>query len=242
MNRNSFSEFMSGAGQNADVICLQETKMRREQAEVPTPGFEQYWYSADKAGYSGTAVFSRVEPINVSYGIGKDVHDREGRVITLEYEGFYLVNVYTPNSRDGLERLPYRMEWEDAFRAYLLDLDAHKPVLICGDLNVAHAEIDLAHPKENRQSAGFTAEERGKLSELLDSGFIDIFRHFYPDTPKAYSWWSYRAGARQRNVGWRIDYFLASKRLAPQLTSAAILANVLGSDHCPVELIIESGE
>jgi exodeoxyribonuclease-3 len=229
---------MGGAGQSADIICLQETKMRREQAEVATPGFEQYWYSADKAGYSGTAVFTRVKPLSESYGIGSDAHDHEGRVITLEFEDFYLVNVYTPNSKNELERLPYRMEWEDAFRVYLLMLDALKPVLICGDLNVAHAEIDLAHPKENRLNAGFTDQERGKLSELLSAGFIDTFRYFYPELTKAYSWWSYRAGARERNVGWRIDYFLASKRFASKLESAAILPDVQGSDHCPVEVVI----
>jgi len=223
----------------ADVVCLQETKAEAEQVDTSLflpEGYHAYWNSAQKKGYSGTAIFTRVEPLDVSFGIGVEEHDREGRVITLEFGEFYLVNVYVPNSRDGLVRLPYRMEWEDAFRSYLLGLDAKKPVVVCGDMNVAHEEIDIARPKTNHMSAGFTDQERAKMTELLAAGFVDTFRYFYPDKTDTYSWWSYRGGARDRNVGWRIDYFLASKRLAPRLAKAGILCDVHGADHCPVFL------
>ena len=226
---------------NADIVCLQETKAEAEQVDTSLflpEGYSAYWNSAKKKGYSGTAVFTRVEPIDVSFGIGVEEHDQEGRVITLEFDGFYLVNVYVPNSRDGLVRLPYRMEWEDAFRAYLLSLDAQKPVVVCGDMNVAHEEIDLARPKTNHMSAGFTDEERAKMTELLAAGFVDTFRYFYPERRDAYSWWSYRGGARDRNVGWRIDYFIASKRFTSRLARAEVLHNVHGADHCPVLLEI----
>lgn len=221
---------------NADVICLQETKAQAEQVDFAPEGYDAYWNSAQKKGYSGTAIFTRVKPLGVSFGLGIEEHDQEGRVITLEFDGFYLVNVYTPNSRNELVRLGYRMQWEDAFRAYLCELDKQKPVIICGDLNVAHQEIDLARPAANRRNPGFTDEERGKLTQLLDAGFIDTFRYFFPDKQQAYSWWSYRAGARERNVGWRIDYFLASKRLNSRLAKADILCDTYGSDHCPVTL------
>ncbi len=219
---------------DADILCLQETKMEKGQAVIDLPDYQEYWHSADKKGYSGTAVFSRQTPLSERYGIGIDEHDREGRVITLEYEPFTLVNVYTPNSRRELVRLDYRMQWEDAFRAYLLELDRHKPVIVCGDLNVAHQEIDLRNPKSNRRNAGFTDEERGKMTELLEAGFVDTFRSLHPDTADAYSWWSFRANARERNIGWRIDYFLTSKRLMPQVEEAVIYPEVYGSDHCPV--------
>ena len=223
----------------ADVFCLQETKMQRGQAEIDLPGYEEYWNSAEKKGYSGTAVFSRTKPLSDSYGLGQTEHDKEGRVITLEYEKFFLVNVYTPNSQDGLARLDYRMVWEDAFRGYLLGLDKKKPVIVCGDLNVAHQEIDLKNPKTNQRNAGFTIEERNKMSELLGSGFADTFRRLYPDTTGAYSWWSYRGQARDRNAGWRIDYFLVSERLMPKVAGAAIHTDIMGSDHCPVSLEIK---
>jgi len=226
---------------DADIVCLQETKAQAEQVDTSLflpEGHSAYWNSAQKKGYSGTAIFTRFAPVNASFGIGIEEHDQEGRVITLEFNDFYLVNVYVPNSRDGLVRLPYRMEWEDAFRAYLLALDAKKPVLVCGDMNVAHEEIDIARPKTNHMSAGFTDEERGKMTELLAAGFVDTFRYFYPDKRGAYSWWSYRGGARDRNVGWRIDYWLASRRFAPRLAKAEILHNVHGADHCPVSLDI----
>ena len=223
----------------ADVFCLQETKMQRGQAEIDLPGYHEYWNSAEKKGYSGTAVFSRTKPIKDSYGLGLAEHDREGRVITLEYEEFILVNVYTPNSQDELTRLDYRMTWEDAFRAYLSDLDTKKPVIICGDLNVAHQEIDLKNPKTNQRSAGFTIEERNKMTELLKAGFADTFRSLYPETTGAYSWWSYRARARERNAGWRIDYFIVSERLLPKVKAAAIHADIMGSDHCPVSVEID---
>ena len=223
---------------DADVICLQETKMRPEQAEFDLPGYERYWNSADKAGYSGTAVFTRQTPLSVTYDFGKEVHRHEGRVITAEYPAFYLVCCYTPNSKDQLARLDYRMEWEDAFRSYLKKLEEKKPVIFCGDLNVAHTEIDLKNPRTNRKNAGFTDEERGKFSELLDAGFIDTYRHFYPDTEGAYSWWSYRFKAREKNAGWRIDYYVVSARLQDKLMDAKIHTEVLGSDHCPVELEI----
>lgn len=227
------------AAEQPDILCLQETKMQQGQVEVPLEGYHQYWCSADKKGYSGTAVFSKVEPLSVRYGIGIDEHDHEGRVITAEYEDFFLVCVYVPNSQDELKRLNYRMKWEDDFRAYLLQLDEAKPVVICGDLNVAHEEIDLKNPKTNRKNAGFSDEERTKLTQLLASGFTDSFRHFYPELEGAYSWWSYRFKAREKNAGWRIDYFLASNRLMERVHSASILSEVFGSDHCPVTLEME---
>lgn len=223
---------------DADFFCLQETKMQAGQLDLQFEGYESYWNYADKKGYSGTAIFTRQHPLSVRYGLGIDEHDHEGRVITLELEQFYLVTVYTPNSQDELRRLDYRMEWDDAFRRYLQQLDAEKPVLVCGDLNVAHREIDLKNPKSNRRNAGFTDEERGKFDLLLQAGFTDTFRHFYPDTEGAYSWWSYRFKAREKNAGWRIDYFLASERLRPLLTGAAIHNEIFGSDHCPVEVTL----
>ena len=221
---------------DADFFCLQETKLQEGQVDLHLPGYYAYWYYADKKGDSGTAVFCRREPLHVTYGMGIDEHDHEGRVITLEMDGFYLVCVYTPNSQDGLRRLDYRMAWEDDFLAYIKRLDAQKPVIVCGDLNVAHQEIDLKNPQTNRRNAGFTDEERGKMSVLLDSGFVDTFRLLHPTEEGAYSWWSYRFRAREKNVGWRIDYFIVSQRLAPQVAAAAIHAEVMGSDHCPVEL------
>ena len=223
---------------DADVICLQETKMRPEQAEFDLPGYERYWNSADKAGYSGTAVFTRQTPLSVTYDFGKEVHRHEGRVITAEYPEFYLVCCYTPNSQSELKRLDYRMEWEDAFRAYLLALDAKKPVILCGDLNVAHREIDIKNDKTNHMSAGFTDQERGKMTELLDAGFADSFRVLHPDEVK-YSWWSYRFHAREKNAGWRIDYFIVSRRIADRIRAAEIHNEIFGSDHCPVELDID---
>ena len=227
------------ASLDADFFCLQETKMQAGQLDLAFDGYRSYWNYADKKGYSGTAIFSRHEPLSVTYGMGIDEHDHEGRVITLEMPEFYLVTCYTPNSQDELRRLDYRMQWEDAFRAYLLSLDAKKPVIVCGDLNVAHQEIDLKNPKTNRRNAGFTDEERAKMTTLLDAGFTDTFRHFYPDKTDIYSWWSYRFRAREKNAGWRIDYFLTSKRLDDKLVSAAIHTEVFGSDHCPVEVEIE---
>lgn len=221
---------------DADVFCLQETKMQAGQLDLQFPGYESYWNYAEKKGYSGTAVYTRVKPLSVSYGLGIEEHDHEGRVITVEFEEFFLVCVYTPNSQDGLRRLDYRMTWEDAFRQHLMALDKKKPVIACGDMNVAHEEIDLKNPKTNHMNAGFTDEERGKFTTLLESGFIDTFRHFYPTLEGAYSWWSYRMRARERNVGWRIDYFICSERLAPKLEDANIHDEVFGSDHCPVEL------
>lgn len=221
---------------DADIICLQETKMRPEQAEFDLPGYHRYWNSADKAGYSGTAVFTRRQPLSVTYDFGIDEHRHEGRVITAEYPDFYLVCCYTPNSKDQLARLDYRMAWEDDIRDYLLDLDAKKPVVYCGDLNVAHQEIDIKNPGPNRRNAGFTDEERGKMTQLLEAGFVDTFRHLHPDVTGVYSWWSYRFNARKNNAGWRIDYFLVSQRLAPRVQSAEILTDVYGSDHCPVLL------
>lgn len=232
-----FLDFAEGCG--ADIICVQETKMQEGQAEVPLEGYNQYWNSAEKKGYSGTAVFTKEEPLDVTYGIGIDEHDREGRVITAEYPGFCLVNVYVPNSQNELKRLDYRMEWEDDFRAYLKKLEEKKPVITCGDFNVAFSEIDLKNPKTNRRNAGFTDEERKKMGELQDAGFTDTFRYFYPDLEGVYSWWSYRFNARKNNAGWRIDYFLVSKSLEPKLKDAAILTDVYGSDHCPVSLDIE---
>jgi len=225
--------------EDADIFCLGETKMQPEQAVVETPGYHQYWNSAVKKGYSGVAIFTKKEPLSVQYGLGIEEHDQEGRVITLEFEDFYLVNVYTPNSKDGLLRLDYRMVWEDCFRAHLNKLDEQKPVIVCGDMNVAHEEIDLKNPKTNHRNAGFTDEERAKMTELLASGFTDSFRYLYPDKTDAYSWWSYRAAARARNVGWRIDYFLVSDRMKEQIDDALIYADIMGSDHCPVGLILK---
>ena len=221
---------------DADFFSLQETKLQPEQISLELPGYRQYWNSAEKKGYSGTAVFTKHEPLNVTYGINIDEHDREGRVITLEMPDFFLVNVYTPNSKEELARLDYRMKWEDDFRAYLLRLNEQKPVILCGDLNVAHTEIDLKNPKTNRRNAGFTDEEREKLSTLLANGFIDSYRYLHPDTTGVYSWWSYRFKAREKNAGWRIDYFLISERLKNNLTRAEILTDIYGSDHCPVLL------
>lgn len=223
---------------DADFFCLQETKMQPGQLDLDLPGYYQYWNSAEKKGYSGTAIFSKQEPLAVTYGLPQAEHNHEGRVITLEMEKFYLVTVYTPNAQDGLARLDYRMQWEDDFRDYLIKLDTHKPVVVCGDLNVAHEEIDLKNPKTNRRNAGFSDEERGKMTELLQSGFTDTFRYFYPDLTEAYSWWSYRFKAREKNAGWRIDYFIVSNRLQPALKTAAIHSDVFGSDHCPVALEI----
>lgn len=221
---------------DADVFCLQETKLQAGQIELDLSGYEQYWNYAERKGYSGTAVFTRIKPLSVTYGMGIEAHDTEGRMITLEYETFYLVNVYTPNSKDGLARLPYRMEWEDDVRAYLKKLEQTKPVVLCGDLNVAHEEIDLKNPKTNRKNAGFSDEERAKMTEMLSEGFIDTFRYFYPDKTGEYSWWSYRFNARKNNAGWRIDYFIVSEALKDRLVSASIHQEIFGSDHCPVEL------
>lgn len=220
---------------NADFFCLQETKMQAGQLDLQFDGYQSYWNYADKRGYSGTAIYTRHTPLNVTYGIGVDAHDHEGRVITLEMNDFYLVTVYTPNSQDELKRLDYRMTWEDDFKTFLLALDARKPVIVCGDMNVAHQEIDIKNPKTNRRNAGFTDEEREKMTVLLDSGFTDTFRFMYPEEV-TYSWWSYRFKARERNTGWRIDYFLVSDRLKPQIADAKIHTDILGSDHCPVEL------
>lgn len=224
---------------DADFFCLQETKMQAGQLDLNFEGYNSYWNYADKKGYSGTAIFTRHTPINVTYGIGIDEHDHEGRVITLEMENFYLITAYVPNSQDGLKRLDYRMTWEDDFRNYLLELDKKKPVIVCGDLNVAHKEIDLRNPKTNRMNPGFTDQEREKFTILLDSGFTDTFRHFYPDLTDAYSWWSYRFQARAKNAGWRIDYFIVSNRLAEHMESASIHNEIFGSDHCPVELVLK---
>ena len=224
---------------DADFFCLQETKMQEGQLDLEFEGYRSYWNYAEKKGYSGTAIYSRHEPVAVTYGLGIEEHDHEGRVITLEMPDFFLVTVYTPNSQDELRRLDYRMRWEDDFRNYLLALDAKKPVIVCGDMNVAHEEIDLRNPKTNRRNAGFTDEERQKMTVLLGSGFTDTFRYFYPDMANQYSWWSYRFHAREKNAGWRIDYFLTSKRLDEKLVGARIHSDIFGSDHCPVELTIE---
>ena len=224
---------------DADIFCLQETKLQAGQIDLDLPGYYDYWNYAEKKGYSGTAIFTKKKPINVTYGIGIEEHDKEGRVITLEFEDLYFITVYTPNSQSELKRLDYRMKWEDDFRNYLINLDKIKPVVVCGDLNVAHKEIDLKNPKTNRKNAGFTDEEREKLTTLLDSGFIDTYRHFNPNKEGIYSWWSYRFNARKNNSGWRIDYFLASDKLKDRLVSADIHTEVLGSDHCPVELILK---
>ncbi len=233
----NFSEVFQSL--SADFFCLQETKMQAGQLNLEFPGYRSWWNYADKKGYSGTAVFSRHEPLSVTYGMGIDEHDHEGRVVTLEMEDFFLVCVYTPNSQDGLRRLDYRMRWEDDFRSYLKGLDERKPVVVCGDMNVAHKEIDLKNPKTNHQNAGFTDEERNQMTALLDAGFVDTFRQLHPTDEGIYSWWSYRFHAREKNVGWRIDYFLASERLLPRVRQANILTDIMGSDHCPVELVLE---
>lgn len=235
--QKGFMDFFDQA--DADIFCLQETKLQEGQFTWPREQYHDYWNYAEKKGYSGTAVFSKSEPLSVSRGIDIEEHDHEGRVLTLEYPDFYLVNVYTPNSQRDLLRLDYRMNWEDAFRAYLLQLKTHKPVIVCGDMNVAHQDIDLKNPKTNHHNAGFTDEERNKFSQLLASGFVDTFRHFYPDLTGAYSWWSYMFHAREKNAGWRIDYFLVSEELKPRLQDARIRSDIYGSDHCPVELILE---
>ncbi len=232
-----FLEFV--ATEQPDILCLQETKMQQGQADVPLNDYTAYWYSAEKKGYSGTALFTKSTPLAVTYGLGIDLHDHEGRVITAEYDDFYLVTVYTPNSQDALKRLSYRIQWEEDFRAYVCALDQKKPVIICGDLNVAHEEIDLKNPKTNRKNAGFSDEERAKMTDLLQAGFTDTFRHFYPELTGAYSWWSYRFHAREKNAGWRIDYFLVSTRFTERVISAKILSNVFGSDHCPVCIEIQ---
>lgn len=236
MNKG-FKDFMDSV--DADIFCVQETKMQREQETFVFDGYEEYWNSAEKKGYSGTAVFSKTKPLSVSYGLGIEEHDKEGRVITAEFQDFYLVNVYTPNAQRGLERLDYRMVWEDVFRRYVKELDEKKPVIICGDLNVAHNEIDLKNFKTNVGNAGFTYEERGKMTELLASGFVDSFRYLYPDKTGAYSWWSYMFKAREKNAGWRIDYFIVSEKLADRIEDAVIYPEVMGSDHCPVGLLLK---
>ena len=233
----NFMEFFNEV--NADIFCLQETKLQENQIDLQLDGYHQYWNYAKKKGYSGTAIFTKKEPLSVMYGINIEEHDQEGRVITLEFEDFYMVTVYTPNSQNELKRLDYRMKWEDDFRNYLKELDDKKPVIVCGDLNVANKEIDLKNPKTNRKNAGFTDEERNKFTELMEAGFIDTFRYFYPDKENIYSWWSYRFKAREKNAGWRIDYFCASEKLEDRLVSASIHTEVLGSDHCPVELVIK---
>ena len=235
MNKG-FEDFLRVS--EADAFCLQETKMQREQADFVFDGYEEYWNSAEKKGYSGTAIFSKNAPLNVTYGIGVEEHDKEGRVITAEYESFYLVTVYTPNSQRELARLDYRMVWEDVFRDYLLKLDEKKPVIVCGDLNVAAEEIDLKNPKTNRKNAGFTDEERAKFRELKAAGFVDTFRHLHPEEVK-YSWWSYMFKAREKNAGWRIDYFVVSERIADKVKAAEIHTEILGSDHCPVSIEID---
>lgn len=224
---------------DADVFCVQETKLQEGQIDLDLDGYHQYWNYAEKKGYSGTAMFTKDEPLSVKYGIGIEEHDKEGRVITAEFDTYYLVTCYTPNSQNELKRLDYRMDWEEAFLAFLKELEKSKPVILCGDLNVAHREIDLKNPKTNRKNAGFTDEEREKMTVLLDSGFTDTFRYFYPDKEGIYSWWSYRFKAREKNAGWRIDYFISSKELNDKLVSAAIHTDVLGSDHCPVELVAD---
>lgn len=236
VKKNFFEVFN---GMDADFFCVQEIKLQEGQIELDLPGYSAYWNYAEKKGYSGTAIFTKHEPLSVSYGMGIEEHDTEGRVLTLEYESFYLVNCYTPNSQSELNRLDYRMKWEDDFRVYLNELDEQKPVILCGDLNVAHQEIDLKNPDRNRQSAGFSDEEREQFTRLLNSGFTDSFRFFYPDQEGAYTWWNYRYNARKRNAGWRIDYFVVSDRLQPYLKDALIHSDVMGSDHCPVELRTE---
>lgn len=232
-----FKEFFKKT--NSDIFCIQETKCQKDQIDLEFKGYKSYWNSAEKKGYSGTAIFTKKEPIDVKYGIGIEEHDKEGRVITLEYEKFYIVNIYTPNSKRELERLDYRQEWEDEIRKYLLKLNQSKPVIMCGDLNVAHKEIDLKNPKTNHKSAGFTDEERNKMTELLKAGFIDTYRYLYPDKENVYTWWSYMRKAREKNVGWRIDYFIVSNDIKNKIKEAKIDEDVMGSDHCPVELEIE---
>lgn len=232
--KKGFIEFLEK--ENPDFICIQETKLQPDQVEFENPGYYRFWNSAVKKGYSGTAIFAKKEPLSVTFDLGIEEHDQEGRLITLEYEQFYLVCCYTPNAQSELKRLDYRMDWEDSLRAYLLKLDAQKPVIYCGDLNVAHQEIDLKNPKTNRKNPGFSDDEREKMTELLSAGFTDSFRHLYPEKEDAYSWWSYRAGAREKNIGWRIDYFLVSNRLTDSIKECRILSEVLGSDHCPVTL------
>jgi exodeoxyribonuclease-3 len=236
--KKGFLDFFQA--QDADIFCIQETKLQPGQIELELPGYRQYFFSAEKKGYSGTAIFTKDEPLSCRYGIGLAPHDSEGRTITLEYPDFYMVDVYTPNAQHELTRLDYRMEWEDAFRAYLMELDACKPVVVCGDMNVAHREIDLKNPKTNVGNAGFTYEEREKIGVLLDSGFADTFRRLYPDRTDAYTWWSYRAAARQRNIGWRIDYFLVSERLMPSVRDSVIFPEIEGSDHCPIGLMLQA--
>lgn len=233
----NFMEFFDYV--DADIFCLQETKIQEGQVDWNKEGYYAYWNYAEKKGYSGTAIFSKEKPLNVTYGIGIEEHDKEGRIITLEFDNYYMVTVYTPNSQNGLARLEYRMKWEDDFRNYLLNLKKNKPVIVTGDMNVAHKEIDLKNPKTNRKNAGFTDEERQKMTELLEVGFIDTFRYFYPDTEGIYSWWSYRFKAREKNAGWRIDYFLVSDDLKDKLIDAHIHTEIMGSDHCPVELTVE---
>lgn len=232
--KKGFLDFFQEA--DADIFCIQESKMQEGQLELDLKGYHQYWNYAERKGYSGTGIFTKIEPISVSYGIGIEEHDQEGRVITLEFEDYYFITVYTPNSQNELKRLSYRMKWEEDFLAYLKKLEEMKPVIFCGDLNVAHTEIDLKNPKTNRKNAGFTDEERGKMTTLLESGFIDTFRHFYPDQEGIYSWWSYRFNARKNNAGWRIDYFIVSECLKDRLKDAKILTDIMGSDHCPIEL------
>ena len=232
--------YESLAALDADVICLQETKLQEGQIDLALEGYETFWNYADKKGYSGTAIFTRRHPLSVTYGLGIDLHDHEGRIITAEYNSFYLVTAYVPNSQDGLRRLDYRQQWDKDLRAYLKELETKKPVVLCGDLNVAHREIDLKNPKSNRKNAGFTDEEREGFQQLLDAGFVDTFRHFYPDQTDIYSWWSYRFRAREKNAGWRIDYFVVSEALRPRLVSACIHTDVFGSDHCPVEVVIDA--
>lgn len=232
--------YESIAALDADVVCLQETKLQAGQIDLALEGYETYWNYADKKGYSGTAIFTRRHPLSVTYGLGIDLHDHEGRIITAEYEDFYLVTAYVPNSQDGLRRLDYRQQWDKDLRAYLKELETRKPVVLCGDLNVAHREIDLKNPKSNRKNAGFTDEEREGFQQLLDAGLVDTFRHFYPDQTDIYSWWSYRFRAREKNAGWRIDYFVVSEALRPLLESAAIHTEIFGSDHCPVEVVLRA--
>ncbi|NLH45281.1 MAG: exodeoxyribonuclease III [Acholeplasmataceae bacterium] len=236
MNKG-FQDFL--ANSEADIFCVQETKMQKGQAEFDFSGYEEYWNSAEKKGYSGTAIFTKIKPLSVSYDIGIAEHDQEGRVITAEFDDFYLVNVYTPNSQRELARLDYRMQWEDAFRSYIKQLDEKKPVIICGDLNVAHKEIDLKNFKTNHKNAGFTDEERAKMTELLAAGFTDSFRYLYPDKEGIYTWWSYMFKAREKNAGWRIDYFVVSNRLADRIADSLIYTDIMGSDHCPVGLILK---
>ena len=236
MNKG-FQDFL--AASEADIFCVQETKMQKGQAEFDFSGYEEYWNSAEKKGYSGTAIFTKIKPLNVSYDMGIAEHDQEGRIIAAEFDDFYLVNVYTPNSQRELARLDYRMQWEDAFRAYVKELDEKKPVIICGDLNVAHKEIDLKNFKTNHKNAGFTDEERAKMTELLEAGFTDSFRHLYPDKEGIYTWWSYMFKAREKNAGWRIDYFVVSNRLADRISDSLIYTDIMGSDHCPVGLILK---